>query len=135
VGAQAISAYVRSTDQYEDVAIPAAVFVVCFIGGVWASTIWLPGLARGPVGDVAFFAICGLIGAGLGVVGLHIYLTARELEGTNGLGLGGNSVALASGLLDLLQGGGTVLGLATIAYLLAPRDEQPPLNGNDASDE
>ena len=111
------------------------VFLVCFFGGVWAAVRWLPELAPGPVGDVAFFAICGLIGAGLGVVGLHIYLMVRELEGTNGLGLGGNSVALASGLLEILLDGGTVLGLATIAYLLAPREEQPALSGIDAPGE
>jgi hypothetical protein len=115
------------------VVVPAVVFVVCFFGGVWVATQWLPGLARGPVGDIAFFAICGLIGAGLGVVGLHIYLTARELNETNGLGVGGNSRVLADGLLEILLNGGTVLGLATIAYLLAPREEQPAPPGVDSS--
>jgi hypothetical protein len=117
------------------VVVPALVFLVCFCGGVWASTQWLPGLARGPVGDIAFFAICGLIGAGLGVVGLHIYLTARELKESNGPGLGGNSGVLADGLLEILLNGGTVLGLATIAYLLAPREAQPAVGGINASDE
>lgn len=74
-----------------------------------------------------FFAVCGLIGAGLGVVGLHIYETARELENTGGLGgLGGaRADFLASGLAAILLDGGTVFGLATIAYLLAPREDRP----------
>jgi hypothetical protein len=128
--------YVRWHDQYEVVAIPAVIFVVCFFGGVWASTRWLPGVARGPVGDIAFFAICGLIGAGLGVVGLHIYGTVRELEGAEGLGrFDDNAGLLASGLLQILLDGGTVLGLATVAYLLAPHEEQPAQTGIDASDE
>jgi hypothetical protein len=98
--------------------------------------IMLPGLARGPVGDVAFFAVCGLIGAGLGVVGLHIYVTVRELDETGGLPRFDDSAGLlASGLLQILLDGGTVLGLATIAYLLAPREEQPALTGIAASDE
>ena len=116
--------------------IPAVVFVVCFIGGIWAATRWLPGIARGPVGDIAFFAICGLIGAGLGVVGLHIYTTVRELEETGGLPrFDDRAGLLASGLLQILLDGGTVLGLATIAYLLAPREEQPAQPGVDASGE
>jgi hypothetical protein len=89
---------------------------------VLAATQWLPELARGPVGGLAFFAVSGLIGAGLGVVGLHTYLTVRELETT---GLGGlasdQGDILASGLLQILLDGGTVFGPATIAYLLAPR--------------
>jgi hypothetical protein len=118
------------------VVVPAVVCVVCFFGGIWGASQWLPGLARGPIGDIAFFAICGLIGAGLGVVGLHIHLTARELEEAGGPArLDDRAGFLASGLLQILLDGGTVLGLATIAYLLAPREEQPALSTIDASDE
>lgn len=107
-------------------AVPAVIFVVCFGGGVWASTRWLPGLARGPVGDIAFFAICGLIGAGLGVVGLHVYSTARDISEASGLTrIAGKAEILADGLVDVLYDGGTILGLATIALLLAPREDQP----------
>ncbi len=114
-------------------AVPAAIFVVCFGGGVWASTRWLPGLARGPVGDIAFFAICGLIGAGVGVVGLHVYETARAISEASGLArFEDKANLLAGGLLDLLLDGGTVLGLATIAYLLAPREEQPAQSSTHA---
>jgi hypothetical protein len=102
---------------------------------VLASTQWLPGIAHGPVGGVAFFAVCGLIGAGLGVVGLHIYGITQELKlgGLSGLG-GDQSGILASGLTSMLLDGGTVFGLATVAYLLAPRDDRPGLPGVEPSD-
>jgi hypothetical protein len=106
--------------------VPALVFVGCFGGGVLAATQWLLAeLAPGPVGGIAYFAISGLIGAGLGLVGLHIYLLVRELEVNAGGGLyDGKADLLASGLLQIALDGGTVFGLATIAYLLAPRNHQ-----------
>ena len=111
-------------------AVPAIIFVGCFVGGVWAASRWLPGLARDPIGNVAFFATCGLLGAGLGVVGLHIYETARALELISGSGpYTDNADILANGLLQILLDGGTVLGLATIAYLLAPAEEEQPAPG------
>jgi hypothetical protein len=108
------------------VLVPALVFLACFGGGVLAATQWLlPGLAAGPVGGIAYFAISGLVGAGLGVIGLHIYLLVRELEASGGGGLyDGRAALLASGLLQILLDAGTVFGLATIAYLLAPRRQQ-----------
>jgi hypothetical protein len=116
--------------------VPALIFIACFGGGVLASTQWLPGIDRGPVGGVAFFAVCGLIGAGLGVVGLHVYEIAHELKITGLGGLtGGRGGILASGLTSMLLDGGTVFGLATVAYLLAPREDRPGRPGAAAEHE
>jgi hypothetical protein len=105
--------------------VPALVFLACFGGGISAATRWLPELAPGPVGGIAFFAICGLLGAGLGIVGLHIYLMVREIETLGGSGgLENKGGLLASGLLQIMLDGGTVFGLATIAYLLAPHSHE-----------
>jgi hypothetical protein len=105
--------------------VPALVFLACFGGGIFAATRWLPELAHGPVGTIAFFAVCGLLGAGLGVVGLHTYLMVRELETLGGPGaFDSKGSLLASGLLQIMLDGGTVFGLATIAYLLAPPGDE-----------
>ncbi len=105
--------------------VPALVFLACFGGGIFAATRWLPELASGPVGGIAFFAICGLLGAGLGIVGLHIYLMVRELETFGGESrFENNASILASGLLSIMLDAGTVFGLATITYLLAPHSDE-----------
>jgi hypothetical protein len=107
------------------VLVPALVFLACFGGGIFAATRWLPELARGPVGGIAFFAICGLLAAGLGIVGLHIYLLAREIEAFgDASGLTNRGSLLASGLLSIMLDAGTIFGLATIAYLLAPHSPE-----------
>jgi uncharacterized membrane protein YhhN len=58
--------------------VPVAIFVVCLSAGVWAGVRWLPDLARGPVGGLAFFVVCGLLGAALGSLGLHIYSIVED---------------------------------------------------------
>lgn len=93
------------------------VFFVCFVGGVLASSRWLPELADGPVGGMAFLAVCGLLGATLGVVGLDALSTVRGLESSS---RGFGSDLLTQGLMEILRDGGTLLGLAAIVYLLAP---------------
>jgi hypothetical protein len=103
--------------------VPALVFLACFGGGIFAATRWLPELAPGPVGGIAFFAICGLLGAGLGVVGLHTYIIVQELETIGGTRFDTEGSLLAGGLLTMMLDAGTLFGLATIAYLLAPHDE------------
>jgi hypothetical protein len=123
------NASVRQAHEYEHVAIPAVVFVACFAGGVIAASQWLPDIAGGPVGTIAYFAVCGLLGAGLGIVGLHVYLTAEAIKRDSGLPLEDRGTILASGLLQILLDGGTVFGLAIVAYLLSPRDgehHEPP---------
>lgn len=100
----------------------ALVFVACFVGGALGTAHWLPDLAEGPVGGMAFFAVCGLIGAALGLVGLDIVATVQGFEG---YGLGGkiDSLILSRGLVSILRDGGTLFGLAAIVYLLAPGDD------------
>jgi hypothetical protein len=104
--------------------VPALVFLACFGGGIFAATRWLPELAPGPVGGIAFFAICGLLGAGLGVVGLHTYIIVQELETIGGTRFDTEGSLLAGGLLTMMLDGGTLFGLATIAYLLAPHSDE-----------
>ena len=111
-------------------AVPVLVFVVCLVGGALAAAHWLPGLAGGPVGRTAFFAVCGLLGAALGVVGLHTYVTVKELEAKPGIVktlLGGNSRILANGLMSILYKGGVIVGLAAIVYVVAARRDDPAL--------
>lgn len=112
---------VRTGRHNVPVVIPGAIFVVCFCAGVWASTRWLPPLAEGTVGGIAFFGVCGLLGAALGLAGLHIYTTVRTVENFGG-GLPSEAKGdlLASGLAQLLFEAGSVFGLALVVYLLAP---------------
>lgn len=114
-------------------AVPAVIFVVCLAGGVYAASRWLPELAAGPVGGLAFFAVCGLSGAGLGLTGLRIYGTVRtvkEIHGEGGGVFGSKGDVLAGGLAQILFDAGTIFAFAAIVYLLAPRsirsDEPEP---------
>jgi len=95
------------------------VTVACFGAGVVAVSRYLPELADGPAGTLAFFVICGLSGAAVGLVGLHVYLTIRQLEETSRGQF--SELVVADGLTSILLDSGTVAGLALIAYLLAPR--------------
>jgi Na+(H+)/acetate symporter ActP len=45
----------------------------------------------------------------------------KELEGGLGSFSGADATILASGLEEIMLDAGTVFGLATVAYLLAPR--------------
>lgn len=102
--------------------IPVVIFVVCLGAGAVAGARWLPDLAAGPVGGLAFFVICGLAGSALALVGLHVYSIAEELH-TGGLAGLGNAKAeiLASGLQGMLWEAGLLFGLAAVVFLLAPR--------------
>lgn len=99
-------------------AVPPIIFVVCFGAGVFAASRWLPDLAPGPVGGLSFFVVCGLLGAALGVFGLHIYGIVEVLnrEGSGDFG----HVALADGLEQILLECGLLVGVAAGVYLLAP---------------
>lgn len=110
--------------------IPAVIFVICFCAGVWASTRWLPPLAEGAVGGIAFFGVCGLLGAALGLTGLHIYSIVRTAEDFgSGFPSNGRGGLLASGLEQLLFEVGSIFGLALVVYLLAP----PPPDAEERS--
>jgi hypothetical protein len=99
--------------------IPVLIFVVAFVAAVAASSRWLPDLAAGSVGGLAFFVVCGLLGAAAGLLGVQTYNLVEE---TN---LGGESLLHGGELIGLgLQGMafevGSLLALTSIVYLLAP---------------
>jgi hypothetical protein len=96
--------------------IPVLIAAVCFFAGAAAGVRWLPDLAEGPVGGLAFFVICGLLGAALALLGLHIYSIVEDLNNFSERG-----AILAGGLENMLWDSGSLLGLATVVYLLAPR--------------
>ncbi len=102
--------------------VPIAIFVVCLIAGVFASSKWLPELRRGRVGGLALFVVCGLFGASLADAGLRIYSIVHSLEATSGIVRG---TIVASGLSDVLFEAGSLAALAMAVYLLAPVSEPP----------
>ena len=104
-------------------AVPLVVFFGCFIVGAVAAARWLPALAEGPVGGLAFFAVCGLLAAALGVLGLGVEQVVRSLESEQGQ-LG--RLVVSDGLATAGRDAGMLFGLAVAVYLLAPRPEQPP---------
>jgi hypothetical protein len=107
--------------------VPIVIFLGCFAGGVLAVARQLPDLAPGPVGGMAFFAVAGLVGAALGIVGLHAYEIAQQLDNQVIVRLeGAKSEILATGLLEILRDAGTLFGLAAIVYLLAPAPDDEP---------
>jgi hypothetical protein len=95
------------------------VAVVCFVAGIVAVTRWLPDLAEGPVGTMAYFVVCGLSAAAVSLVGINIDQIVRQLEKNAHGDLA--VFIVSSGLTSMLRDSGTVAGLALIAYLLAPR--------------
>ena len=99
------------------------IFVACLGAGVVISSRWLPDLAVGPVGGLAFFVVCGLMGAALGLVGLHIYSIVENLNNFGGLAGTGKGDILAAGLEEMLWEAGSLFGLALVVYLLAPPGE------------
>jgi hypothetical protein len=99
------------------VAVPIVIFAVCLLAGVFASSRWLPDLAQGVAGGSAYFAVCGLLGAALGVIGLRLYLIVEDLEHVGGLF---RRQTVAIGLDSMLWESGLLLGLAMAVYLLAP---------------
>lgn len=78
---------------------------------------WLPDLAVGPVGGLAFFAVCGLLGAALGLVGLHIFSIVEGLDRFDGVG---KAEIVAGDLQSMLWEAGSLFGLSIAVYLLAP---------------
>jgi len=121
------------------VAVPLVIFVVCLAVGVVAGSRWLPELAAGPVGGLAFFVVCGLLGGALGLVGMHIYSIVETLDrfGSRGLTGFGKGEIVATGLRSMLFEAGSLLGLAAVVYLLAPRgrDAGELASGPAASDQ
>lgn len=106
-------------------AVPIAIFVVCVAAGIYASTRWLPELAPGPVGGLAYFAVCGLLAAALVVFGLDVYGTVESMSHFASLD---NSTILASGLEQILWQTGVLVSAALAVYLLAPPREEPDVS-------
>jgi len=98
-------------------AVPILIFVGCMVAGVFVAARWLPALEAGPVGGLAFFAVCGLAGAGLGVIGFHIYEIVETIEQRLGPGKG---LIVGEDLHVMLYEAGLLFGLAVAVYLLAP---------------
>jgi hypothetical protein len=80
-------------------------------------------LAVEPVGGLAFFVVCGLLGGALGLVGLHVYSIVEELDHGGPLGVLGKGEVVAVGLRSMLWEAGSLCGLAIAVYLLAPPPE------------
>jgi hypothetical protein len=107
--------------------IPVLVFVVAFGAGVLVVSRWLPELAAGPVGGLAFFTVCGLVGAAVGLFGLHVYSIVREVEAASGSGpFGSKGDVLAGGMISILYESGLIFAAAMIVFLLAPRGSEAP---------
>jgi len=104
------------------VGVPALIVIVVFGASAVASARWLPRLAAGPVGHLAFAVVCGLIAATMALIGAEIYLTMRAIGNATAIGgLGAHKADLfASGVVDTLRGAGPLVGLAAAVYLLGP---------------
>lgn len=98
--------------------VSVIICVVCLVAGAAASARWLPELAPGPVGGMALCAVCGLLGMALAVVGLHIYGIV-EIEDGGRFG----RIELAGELMSMFTDAGPLIGLAIVAYLLAPEPD------------
>jgi hypothetical protein len=103
-------------------AVPVVILLAAFAGGAVATARWLPPLAAGAVGRLAFGVVCGLVGIAVALVGLNVYEVVRQLDQATTIGGVGPHKAdiLASGLTDILRDVGPVIGLAAAVYLLAP---------------
>ncbi len=97
--------------------VPIIIFVVCFGGGAAAAGHWLPDLGASRVAGLAFFAVCGLLGAALAIVGLNVYEMVKGLGGFEET----KAEILAGELRYTLLEAGTLFGLAAIVYLIAPQ--------------
>ncbi|HEY7830779.1 MAG TPA: hypothetical protein VIC06_09475 [Solirubrobacteraceae bacterium] len=104
--------------------VPVVLFLGCFAAAIVAVDRWLPDLAQGRVGGLAFFTVSGLLGAAAGLVGLHIYEIVRELTLAPNERIN-NPDIVAVGLETMLRDVGTVVGLAAAVYLLAPPQGKP----------
>jgi hypothetical protein len=102
------------------VATPLLVFLTCFGVGILATARWLPDLAAGPVGGMAFFTVCGLLAGALSLAGLHVFSAVYEIRNP-ALFPSLTKDDIAAGILrNILLDCGTLVGLAGIVYLLAP---------------
>jgi hypothetical protein len=118
------------------VGVPLVIFVLCVCAGAVAGARWLPSLDVGPIAGLAFFAVCGLLGLAVALLGEHIYLIVHEVEN---LGVGPGAVSkgevVGAGLKNIALDEGTVLGIAAAVYLLAPRLDRASPTSEDPAQE
>jgi hypothetical protein len=100
--------------------IPALIFVVVSSAGAIAGSRILPDLAAGSVGGLAFFTVCGLLGAAAGLLSVHIYSIVEGLEHSSGQF---QREIVANGIVEIAFEVGSLLALTSIVYLLAPAPE------------
>jgi hypothetical protein len=100
--------------------LPVLIFFGASSPGVLAGARWLPDLAPGQVGGLAFFMVCGLVGAATGLIGVHIYSIVEELNHLSGGGGLTRGEVVAQGLRVVVYEAGSLLALAGVVYLLAP---------------
>jgi hypothetical protein len=103
--------------------IPALIFIGGLSAGALIGARWLPDLAPGSVGGLAFFVVCGLLGAAIGLLGLHIYLMVEELNRVSG-NVESRGEIVAEVLRNIAFEVGSLLALASVIYLLAPAPGQ-----------
>jgi hypothetical protein len=104
---------VRPLDRYPPVLVPVLVFLTCVTAGVVTAARRLPDLGEGTVGGLAFLVVCGLLGAALGLVGLHIYTVVHDIGRFGG---SANTEIVAQGLAGMLWEAGSLLGIAAAVY-------------------
>jgi hypothetical protein len=103
--------------------VPVLIFFVCFVAGVTSAARWLPDLAPGPIGGLAFFTVVGLFSAALSIAGLHAYSIINELTNSPPGLDDSKAELLAGGLRNILIDTGTLFAFAGIVFLLAPVDD------------
>ena len=101
--------------------VPILIVVACLAAGTLAAARWLPELAPGQVGGLAFFVVTGLLAAALALAGLHIYTLINQLDRSEFHVE--NSEIIATVIRNMLWQAGTIFGLARVIYLLAPSPE------------
>lgn len=115
------SGSVRRVEEDSIMLIPVVIFLLAAYAGVIVSSRWIPDLATGSAGGLAFFLVCGLVGAAAGLLSTHIYIVVEELKHLPSRASQGEIVA--GFLRNLSFELGSLLGFAGVVYLLAPAPE------------
>jgi len=103
------------------VLVPVLIFLAGLSAGAIAGARWLPDLAAGQVGGLAFFLVCGLLGAAVGLAGVNIFEIVEEINRVSPTtGNPEQAIVVAAGLRDIIFECGSLLGFAAVIYLLAP---------------
>lgn len=109
-------------------AVPVGVFVGCLIVGTLAAGRALPDLPDTRFAGLIFFAVCGMIGAALALIGLHIF---QMVEAGN---FDGAAIEISGEIVEMLWQTGVVLGVAMLLYLAVRHAELPADRRADAAE-